>query len=229
MTQTVEVDVALRGAIEKVASGTISLSDLLKAVAPEPIRVPAPTTVPLPAKISQEQSEALEKVVEIFGKITPQERRTLEPAEIEGLLEERGVLDQIKKMAQSRQDDIRTTVFNHLDVLVEQEGLDEDAERDKDGHYAVAGEVAIGDVTTKFVRQISQRSPSITEGSLKALVDDPDADFTHEDYLSMTSPVRVIDENKVMLVLKKRPDLLPAIAKATQPGGKTASLYQRKR
>lgn len=217
--------------IQKVDVGDAKdLVQVLAKIAPEPTKVPAPSKVPLPRKLTDEQKEALDKFPAVYGQVVPQERRALEVAEASALLDEKDTLKTIKKLAADREQDIRTTVFNHLDVLVEEEGLDESAERDDKGHYVVAGEVfGEDDSPHKFVRQVSEQSPALSEAALRELSEDPEVEFTHDDYLAMTSPIRVVDENKVMLELKKRPELLSAIQKAVTPGRKSASLYARKR
>ena len=129
-----------------------SLSDILKVVAPEVATLDIPATVPLPAVISTRARQALDRLPEVFGQCVPTERRTLEPVEVTALVEEKITLDELKKMAESRMESIRTTVFNHLDIEV---GDDEEVPRDVRGHYVRAGEVRGAPGTEKrFTREV---------------------------------------------------------------------------
>lgn len=230
--QSAELDRLVKFAADLVNKGTISLSDVLGAIAEtkEVEILPAPEVLPIPMEITQEQREALDKVTEVFGKVVPAKRRALEPVEVAQLVEEKETLDQLKKMAEARHQNIRTTIFNHLDVEAEEEQLvDETTLRDKDGHYILKGEVrGQKDTGMKFTRQVSNVSPKLDPEALKDLVDDPEVEFSHEDYLAVTSQVRVLDENKLMLALKKNPRLILAISKATIAGGKNISMFLRK-
>lgn len=217
----------------------ISYSDLISAIAPKPLALPAPAQAPLPAEITPKQKAALEKLPKVFGKVVPTERRALEPIEVGKLLDEREVLDEIATMAEKRKGGIRTTICNHLDVTAENDGKvehDEDGNIknvlfDKDGHYLLGGEARAPKHEKMFRRELRSNSPTLSEGILKELADDPDIDFiSHRDFLDMTSQVRVLDENKVMLALRKNPKLLMAIARATTSATtpQTGSLNIRK-
>lgn len=225
-----ELDTLVKSAVEQVNKGSLSMSDLLKALAPHPAEVVAPAEAPVPVAITDEQRKAIDKVAEVFGKVVPTERRTLQPAEVTSLVEEKETLDALKKMAEARQESLRTTIFNHLDIEVEEAGGAEDADRDSRGHYAVKGEVqGTPGTAKKFTREVRQNAPTLDAEALKALAEDPEFEgFTHEDYLAMTTQTRVVDENKVMLALKKNPSLVHAVAQATRPGNKTTSMFLRK-
>lgn len=214
----------------KIDEGVVSLSDLLKVVASKPDPLPAPAHLPLPAQITTEQRKALERLPEVFGQVVPVERRDLLPSEIKALYAERDTLDEIEKLAADRKAAIRTTVCNHLDVVFESDSEKATepvaSERDKDGHYVAPGKAPIPDTDRCFSREVRSGSPSLNSELLKALVEAGELD--HEDYLEMTTQVRVVDENKVMLKLKKKPQLVQAIAKATTMGRSVASLYVRK-
>lgn len=231
--ESVELDVLVRTAIQKVEEGSISLDELLTAITPADSKpVPAPSRPPLPLKLTDEQQAALKKVTEVYCKVVPTERRELEPAEVAALVEEKSVLDQIKKMAEARHKDIRAIIFNHMDVEAERTGLaDESTPREeKTGHYILEGEVyGTPDAPGGFKRTISNYAPSVSEAALKALADDPTVeDFTHDDYLAMTEQTRVLNENKMMLHLKKRPELISLLTKAITPGSKRISIRQVK-
>jgi hypothetical protein len=220
-------------AASKVADGSIvKVADLLTTLAPVSARTQRPAKLPVPAAIKDEERRALARLPEVFGRVVPTERRMLTPAEGDALVEEKGVLDTIKKMVETRMASIRTAVFNHLDVEAERvDGFDpETAPYDKDGHYVLPGTLTVTtEASSTFKRETRGSAPSIGEADLKALADDPDhPEFTHADYLAMTEQTRVFDEHRFMLHLKKRPELLGAIRAAAKPGSKTAALTLRK-
>lgn len=217
-------------AIDQINRGNITLADVLNILAPTPeADEVVKGQIPLPQIITEEQEAALKKVVDVFGKVVPQERRILAPEEVSALVEEKETLDTLIKMAKSRLDNgIKVAIHNHLDVVAEEQGLTKDATRNGDGHWNVNGEV-FGDegVSKKFTREVRVSSPSVTLADLEALVDDEDVDFTHEDLLAITTQTRVMDDNKLMLYLKKKPSLVMALSKAVRPGKATASINLR--
>lgn len=233
-------------AIAKVTSGeTINFGDLLKLIAPEPVEPPPPAAPPAVPAITEAQRAALTKVVEVFGGVVPETRRTLTTPEVARLIEERLTLDEIENLAKKRKEGIRTTVCNHLDVKVEEEAAEARAagetvelpQRAADGHYIKAGKVGAPGQPQQFSRETRSGSVSVDPDLLRALADDPalqqalaDAGvtFTHDDYLAMTRPVRVIDEARVMLHLRQHPSLVHALKLATKTGQPSAAVSMRK-
>lgn len=221
---------ALDKAVAKVREGTISLDDLTDLLAPEPEAVETPEDLPTPATITDDERKALARVTDVFGSVVPAKRRKLKPSEVTALIDERDTLDTVEKMCSARKDDIRTTILNHNDVLVEEEGLAEDLQRDKDGVHYIHKQSYNGDGSTKRRFSVETRSGSanMNPSVLKALADDPEVeDFTHEDYLAMTEQTRVFDEHKAMLHLKKNPDLVKHIQRAVTKGHPSVSVYVR--
>lgn len=213
----------------KVNDGSISFSDLLKTITPkvEPPAIPkAPPTV---AVITHNQRVAIERLPEVFGKVVPTEARALQPVEVTALVEEKEVLDQLKRLVEDRHEGMRTTVFNHLDLEAEQAGMTTTAAVDKRGHYVLSGQ-ALGAPGTgkKFTREVREGACILNTDTLKGLIDRPDLDFTNEDYLEMTTQTRLVDEHKVMLALKRKPSLINVIRVATERAAPVASLYLRK-
>lgn len=212
-----------------LANGKIvKLSDLTEILSENPTPPPAPAKVPLPAAITKAQKEALDQLPLLFGSVVPDTKRALTSVEMGTLLQERSTLDTVEKMAKSRKEDIRTTIVNHFDEKLEQSGKTQGAWRDADGHFVVAAHANVGDQCWSWeVREGS--SGGISNLTLKDLVDDPDSGFTHKDYLACTAEVRVVDENKLLLHLKKNPHLAAVIGKAVLPkGAPVGSLYVRK-
>lgn len=236
----------VQAAIAKVnEGGVISLNDLLKLVAPPAPIPPPPADPPLPAVITAEQRDALDRLMEVFGVVVPETRRALTTPEVAALVKERVVLDSIEELATKRKDGIRTAVCNHLDVGIEEtartaQEAGEDFEmpsRDEKGHYVAPGKLRAPGEAKQFSREVRSGTVNVDPELLRKLADDPTVraglaeagvTFTHDDYLAMTTPKRVLDEAKVMILLRSRPELLHAIRLATKAGPKTAAVCMRK-
>ena len=218
----------VRTAVERqLADGQIvSLADLKKALAQPAVQPPAPAKVPLPKQITAAQRDALEILPTVFGRVVPTEKRLLQPTELTDLHTERQTLDVVEKMAAARKADIRTAVVNHFDV---QAGEAEGAFRDSEGHVLTAAKAPIPGTDQAFSWEVRDGSGGdITDQALQDLVKNPDSSFTHDDYLAMTSQVRVVDEPKLLLHLRKHPELAAELAKAITPkGAPVGSFYVR--
>lgn len=182
--------------------------------------------LPVPVTITSEQLTALSQFQSKYGSVIPTERRTLTADEVDEVMAERMLLDEVKKMIEVRTESIRTTIFNHLDVEAEQGGTTEAAWGvDDKGHYVLPGEV-VTPLGKKFTREVRTTSPTLNASALKDLVEQGELDNTT--YLSLTTQTRVVDENKVMLALKKDPALVEVISKALDRGKKSSSFNVRK-
>lgn len=235
---------------DKITDGSLALSDLLDLVQ-VPTEAPSlPAKVASAKEITKAQRDAMARVPKVYGSVVPTEPRALEPGEVRDLIDERGTLDEVKKMTETRIADITLTVHNHLDAVYEDfiteqrlertrkvaaAGGDEQsvppvqmADRDPKGHYVTAGTAEVEDRDKVFSREVRHGAPSLNVAALKALdTGEPDALLTHEEFLSMTTQTRVFDESKVMLALRKNPALIKAIAAATTPGGDSTAVYLR--
>jgi hypothetical protein len=221
MTTTTAIEPVIdRTALKrKVADGTIKLPDLWKALAvPEPSEVVA--QAPLPAVITDAQKAALAKLTQVFGKVVPDSVRALTDDEVSGLMDERLTLDEVEKLAKDRKAVIRTTVLNHIDSETEEE-----TERDKEGHVLRAAKVADPATGKAFSWEMRKHGGTLDPESLLALVED--GTIERSTYLAMTTQVRVVDENKVMLELKKHPELIDALGEAITKTGQTGALNLR--
>lgn len=228
MTDTLPT--ATSKALAAVEGGAIAFGEFLRTVAR---RDPADTTpavdLPKAVVVSAEQAAAIATLADVLATaVTPTERRTLTADEVVSLMGERAVLDAVAKVIDGRKDAQKAAIFNHLDVELEAAGATGDADRDAKGHYAVKGEVAVPEAGKKFARELRTGSPTLDADALAALVDDPSIDFSHDDYLACTTQVRVLDEAKVLLHIRKRPEVVAALGRATKAGSVTASLNVRK-
>lgn len=243
-TTSTEVEVEtpehVQSAIEKLRNGEItSVKDVAKAlVAPNRALVTSTTFEPkVPRNIALDNAEveAVKKLPEVYGAVVPTERRMLEQIEIDALVEEREVLTKIEKAIAARKDDIRLTILNHADVEYESsEDVDhetDDVSQDGEGHYIRPASYNSEAHSKRFSVETRAGSISITPQAIKALSEDPESDFTHDDYLKSTTQVRQFDEHKFMLLLKQRPELMTALAPAVSesPGGVSVYLRNQKK
>lgn len=229
--ENASLEARTKAGIEKVNSGSVKLADLLKVLAPPPANPETKPASVLAAVIPKTTVEALERLPEVYGSVVPTERRALTTVEVSSLMDEAQTIGSIEKTMAKRKADIRTTVFQHFDVTLEgTEGFDPDAEpRDKDGFYVheAKAETEPGQEYT-FTREVREPAPSLSEKDLYDLIDDESVEFTKEDYLAMTRQVRILDEAAITIALRKKPELVAALAKVLKPGTKTASFNTRK-
>jgi hypothetical protein len=227
-----EDDPALKAVLAKLNDGTMALPDILKALVQVGTpQVPAVTPpVPPPPAMTKDQQEAVDRIRSVFGQVAPQERRLLKPAEVTALVEEKVTLDTLKKMAEGRLEDMRATVFHHLDLEAETHITHtEDIPRDSRGFYAIKGQVKGTPGTGRMLtREVREEAPQMDAEALKALADNPlYEDFTHDDYLAMTTATRVVDEDKFRLHLKAKPTIARVVTQAVKSGKIIAALYLR--
>lgn len=222
----------LRTALNK---GTIDYKALVDDLAPAPEKVVVErveSRVPAPRELTSTDLEALKRLPEVFGSVQPESKRTLTDDEMTALHEERSVLKVVESVTSGRIDDIADVVKNHADLKAEDDFTDE-APRPlltKDGHWAVKRRFPVSDTDEDFSVEVRKGSATLDPAALKALADDPTFEgFTHADYLAMTEQTRVFDEHKAMLHLKKRPELVEVLARATSRSAPSVSLYPRKR
>lgn len=215
-------------ALAAVERGALAFGDFLRSVARRQVATEQVIDLPKPVVLTPEARQGIDLLPSVIdGAVTPTERRLLTQDEVASLMAERIIIDNVTKVLEGRKDAQRAAIFNHLDAELEQMGQ-ADAERDAKGHFTVKGEVSVPETGRKFTRELRNGSPSLDAESLLALVDDPSVAWTHDDYLACTTQVRVVDEAKVLLHLRKRPEAVAAIAQATKLGSTTASLYVRK-
>ena len=219
---------------QKIRDGKITLAEVVAILSPpEAEVVPAPSKPPLPVAITPKVAEALKQLPAVFGSVVPDERRILSDAELTKLLEERDTIDSIiKTLTERKEKSIRTTVLNHLDVALEDE-LSEQPERlaatdrDKEGHYYHSAKANVGDTGKAFSWEVQDGSSVLSPEKLKEL--DEAGEIDHKLYLEITTPVRVINEQKLLLAMGQQPEeVLATIKAASIPGSKKkGSLYVR--
>lgn len=217
-------------ALTLVGKKGVKLPDIITtalAVSETQVVRPDEYDIPVPVRADQTTVVALQATT-VLEPVTVTERRLLEQTEIDALNEERVQLDVMEKYIAARKAAHRAMIFNHLDVEIERDCGDNVPEADDKGHYILPGEV----FTTgghRFTRELRKGSPELSAESLRAVEDEfDDSVFSHDDYLAMTTPVRVLDEEKTLILLRTKPELVEVLARASKPGKTTASLYRRK-
>lgn len=225
-SQEVESDLAIAHAVEGLTEGEIvTFEKLLEVLSPREVIEQPPAAAPLARVITEKQQDAIDRVAKVFGSVVPTERRELAEKEVAKVIEERLTLDELKKLAESRTEDIRTIICNHLDVVAEKDGSADGSLRDGRGHYVLVGDVRAKGVEKRFSRELRHNKPVLSEPMLREL--ELAGELSHEDYLALTTQTRVVDENKVMMAVKKNPELVKVLAKATKPGSTSTALYLR--
>jgi len=93
-------------------------------------------------------------------------------------------------------------------------------------HYLVPGSAGVVDRSKVFRRELRTEAPVLTAEGLAMLEDQ--GSLTHDEFLALTSPVRVVDEAKVLLWLRSHAAKAPLLRDAMTHGSTTASLFVRK-
>lgn len=216
---------------ERIRAGKVTLADVVKVLVPDEVGSTAPPAkIPLPAVITPLAQHALDELGDVFGSVVPTERRILSDDELEQILVERETIDTILKLLETRKSDsIKTTILNHLDVVLEDTLTPErlaELERDKDGHYYYAEKVEVPGTAKAFSWEVTDGTPQLSPAKLKEL--DEAGEIDHALYLEITEPIRTVNEQKLLLAMSKRPEeVLKVVRAASIPAKKKGSLYVR--
>ena len=171
--------------------------------------------------ITPKVAAALAELPAVFGSVVPTERRRLTAEELDSLLTERQTMDTILKLVKDRKDSsIRTTILNHIDVELEGRLTPEqlaEIDRDADGHYYHDEKVTVPDTGKAFSWEITDGSSVLSHDKLKEL--DQAGLIDHDLYLEITEPVRVVNEQKLLLAMSKQPEEVLGIVRAASVPG----------
>lgn len=228
LAPTSEVPEAIAKAV--AAGEIVQISDLIKALAPPPT-ITKVGAVPLPAVVSDEEQAALQRLPEVYGSAVPETRRTLEAGEITSLLQERETLKTVEALVKRRLDDISLSVLNHNDVDYENDptstegvllGADGQAFITAKGHVVRKAKFRGDDPSLPKLFSVETRSgtPTMDTLAFKDLV-------SHDDFLACTVQERVWNDNKAMLHLRKKPELLAAFRDAMATTTPSVAVYER--
>lgn len=213
-------------AIELISSGK-GLPEVIKAIGkqPDPLhRSDRPVKIPTKVVLTDEQLKAIRKFAKVVeAGVAPETRRLLTDSEIAALIEERKILDQVEAVIKARKEAQRVAVFNHHDVALETNSPEavEQAEVTDDGWYISKTSATAPGFTEGFNRVVVEGSPSLTAENLRAMVGveiDGQVALTEEDYEACVAKVDVIDELRMLLRMRDRPSILPAVQRAITVG-----------
>jgi hypothetical protein len=210
----------------RLASGKLEWDDLVKEVAapPEPVII---GKLPMPARITDDELAAIALLPDVYGSFVPTEIAKVSDKDMAKLLNEREILDRAIDPIQRRIEDIKLTARIHSDAAFadgDTDGVVMDADgktplRNGDGHIIRKARYDGGKHNTTgkaFSLEPRSGSPSINPEKLRQLAEDPDVpEITHEDYLAMTTQTRVFDGAKAMVYLRKHPELLSVLRRAS--------------
>ena len=93
-------------------------------------------------------------------------------------------------------------------------------------HYLIPGSAGVPDRGKVFRRELKTTSPVLTADGLKRV--EEVGGITHDDFLALTTPVRVVDEAKVLLWLRSHAEKASLLRDAMTHGSTTAALFVRK-
>lgn len=191
-----------------------------------------------PTQITPEITEALKQLPEIFGQVNPDTPRILTRDELLKLASERRTISTLVAVLNKRKDEeIREITSTHLDLVEERDRgarradlVDDDgrvvstaSELDARGHYAIKSEVPLPEIGMKINRTVTRRSAEISAARLKEA--EEEGRITHEDYLALTSQVRVFDPEKARSRMAKLPlETIKVLREALVPGSVTTSI-----
>jgi len=234
----------IAGAMQRVASGSVSVEALVSMFAPAPA-ADVPPQAPPAKPITAAQTEALKNLVSLYGSVSIDVARELTAQEVSLLLKERDALATVEKMVADRKDSIRTMVLLHNDVAhtdtqaqaqaeaeaqdptqpsqAWQQRVDTDVDTDKDGHLCIKARIE-GEPGSETCFSIEPKAGSkgrINPAKIAALAEDPNAEWiTHQDWLDCTDQERVLSEPKLLLLLKRKPSLVRMLPLVTERQGR---------
>lgn len=203
--------------------------------------------VPKPVEITDKQKKALRRLKDVFAVVQPTERRALKDEELAALYEEREVLKVILDLLDGREEDIKTLVRTHMDVIAEETGVAvpkavvepqtgkvivEPSPRDQHGHYVlcVKGTPERCDIPgtdQAWSREFRSAGTTIDGNRLAELYDAEE--ITREEYLGFTREVRVFDGDKAKKFIEQNPVKgLSLLRRITTRSGVGSSLFVRK-
>jgi hypothetical protein len=207
--------------IKALVKRSPDFNSVLKGLAQSYAPAAKPKVASLPV-ISEDDHSAIKKLVSVFGVVAPTSRRKLAPAERDALMTERETLDTVDKLVTKRKEAIRTIAYHHLDIEAEEDGLvDENTPRDKDGHYILEGFVDTGHAKG-FKRSPRDGTAVLTVDAIRTL--EGLGVITHDEFLEATKQTRIVHDDGILNLLKRRPELTQAFADAVSYTGRTSAM-----
>lgn len=227
-TAAVATTPVLAGALAKATSW----SDVFRAqqVAVQQAKEIKEAPLPQALAVTPEESQALsafEKQAKDL--VLPQSRRALNEAELRGAVEFMQTVKTVKAAVErAEKKTLKPALFGHFDAKAKADGLAKTSLRNSDGYLIAADDHsgAVAGLPMKAVREVRSGSVSLPADELASL--EAQGVITHEEFLSLTTQVRVTDDAKVVAACKKDPTLVERLSKATKSTSATVSLNLRK-
>lgn len=226
--------------VESVLAGNLvlrnggSLKDLAAAILAEADYEPleqGPQAAPV-VEMTPELKNDLAALPHVFGRVQPDEVRTLSLGEQEALYAEQMVVKGIVKVLALREEAIKQTIRGHMARQAEvMQQVTEDTPLDKNGFPIVARKGApqranIPGTTQAWSLEYREGTPEVQGERLLELYEA--GEITRAEYLAFTKEVRVFDERKAMAAMEKDPTLLNVLRKIVKKGRPSTSLFVRK-
>lgn len=213
------------------------LADLMAAPArelPEDAPFPAPAE---PVTFTDKLRKALRSLPAVFGQVAPLKNRALDETELVRLTEEINAIDELSGQLGDRRKSIQEYLRTHMDFAAEAQGLtplcDRVAEGVAEGHYLIASpgtpfEVPVEGYADSWQQRYVKGKVSQSLATLNELLDA--GTITQAEFNACTATVRVLDEDKIKLLIKRTPRRgLAILAAITHRSAPTASLYAPKK
>jgi hypothetical protein len=230
-----------------------TVAGLLDKLAGPAEELPAATPFPDPApevKFTDALREALDGIPSQFGKVNAGTRRMLTREELTAVTQEINSIDRLTKALGDRRKIICEMARTHQDVQAENEGravpadvlrkgvlLREATQRVASGvakgHYLIAGpekpyETPVQGFVDAWQQRYVKGSTDVSQAKLVELLDK--GEITQAEYNACTRAVRILDEDKISLLIKRNPERGLQILKAiTTRSAPSASLYPPKK
>lgn len=198
----------------------------------EEVKAPAP---PEAIEVKPELREALRKLSEVFGGVQPAEARKLTETEVESITIEVDAINAVATLIGKRSKAIDEAMRHHMDAEARELGIDGPVITAgvAKGHILAANpgdpfEVMVPGFSDPWQQRFVKGSSELNMGLLADLL--AGGRITREEFLSLTSQVRDLDETKIKAAVKRSPARVLSILKAiTVRKPDTASLYSPKK
>lgn len=190
------------------------------------------TPLPKPLVLSAAEQAALEAFAgQAANLMVPPNRRMMtmdELRQVNQFLATTKVVAKVVKRA--TEDTIKPAFHNHFDIVAERNGVADPKttpRHPKSGHYLLEDKKSgkVDGLPASAEREVRGGSVSLTVEGLQKLEEEGVID--RMTFLSLTSQVRVVDEDKVMAAVRKNPGLVEKLRKATSVSDPTIALTIR--
>jgi hypothetical protein len=209
----------------RLNTGTVTMDDLGRLLAPT-LPVTTGTDVPAPVVVSEAATAAWGRLLSSLAVPLPSTVRSLSEGEIVSLLDARATITEVEKVIKDAKESIRTAVLNHLDLAAAADPAVTEAAVDSKGHILRSASLSAPGTKERFSWEVSAGKAKVDEAALLAMVET--GELSREDFNAVTVPVRVFDEAKFLVEVRKSPWLVGTVFKALTPRSVTAALFIRK-